>query len=212
MGTPGVGSSRNRRATPATRHPFHVHGRKSIFLRLRVFGERPSRTRRGSFAAFFLRVFSAKTGACARREFRESCEHVFVPPPTCGSARLPPTGWSLASPRQKRELLGLLFDKLWVRRVPDTKWEAEHGQQVNVIASYVPRADYPMEVTALVGMAIGTWGFAKVQIPAIPTPGRRALVSSGKGGLPSPRETPLLHGLLHGCYMAVKRHRAQPTD
>jgi len=39
--------------------------------------------------------------------------------------------------------LGLLFDKLWVRRVPDTKWEAEHGQQVNVIASYVPRADYP---------------------------------------------------------------------
>ena len=37
----------------------------------------------------------------------------------------------------------MLFDKLWVRRVPDTKWEAEHGQQVNVIASYVPRADYP---------------------------------------------------------------------
>jgi hypothetical protein len=46
-------------------------------------------------------------------------------------------------PATEAGALGLLFDKLWVRRVPEHKRAAAHGQQVDVIDSYVARADYP---------------------------------------------------------------------
>jgi DNA invertase Pin-like site-specific DNA recombinase len=101
------------------------------------------------------------------------------------------TGWSLASPRQKRDLLGLLFDKLWVRRTPDNKWEAEHGQQVDVIDSFVPRSDYPVEVISLVGLVVAPGTHVMFDMPAIPRPGRPTLVGSGKGGIRT------LEGALH---------------
>src|SRR5205823_3798637 len=82
------------------------------------------------------------------------------------------TGWSRSTPREKRDLLALLFEKLWIRRAHDTKWDAEHGQQIEVIDSYVPRADYPMEVVGLVSLLVGAEGLVSIEVPAIPTPGR----------------------------------------
>jgi hypothetical protein len=65
------------------------------------------------------------------------------------------SGWARATPRQRRDLLALLFEKLWVRRVHDTKWDAEHGQQIDTIDTYVPRSDYPFEVVGLVSLLVG---------------------------------------------------------
>ncbi len=91
-------------------------------------------------------------------------------------------GWSRATPRRRRDLLALLFDKLWIRRVHDTKWDAEHGQQVDMIDTYVPRSDYPMEVVGLVGLLVGAEGMISIDVPAVPTPGRHTFAESGKGG------------------------------
>jgi hypothetical protein len=84
----------------------------------------------------------------------------------------------------------LLFDKLWVRRVPEHKWAAEHGQQVDVIDSYVARADYPFEVLGLMGLVIGLDTPGGIEVP-IPNTGQRTLVGSGKGGIRT------LEGALH---------------
>jgi hypothetical protein len=100
-------------------------------------------------------------------------------------------GWSRATPRERRDLLALLFEKLWIRRAHDTKWDAEHGQQIDMIDSYVPRSDYPMEVVGLVSLLVGAEGLVSIEVPAIPTSGRHTFAESGKGGIRT------LEGALH---------------
>jgi DNA invertase Pin-like site-specific DNA recombinase len=92
-------------------------------------------------------------------------------------------GWARATPRQSRDLLALLFEKLWIRRTHDTKWDAEHGQEIDVIDTYVPRSDYPFEVVGLVSLLVGAEGYVSIEVPAVPTPGRPTFAESGKGGL-----------------------------
>ena len=100
-------------------------------------------------------------------------------------------GWARATPRERRDLLGLLFEKLWIRRAHDTKWDAEHRQQIDMIDSYVPRADYPVELVGLVSLLVGAEGLVMIEVPAVPTPGRHTFAESGKGGIRT------LEGALH---------------
>jgi DNA invertase Pin-like site-specific DNA recombinase len=100
-------------------------------------------------------------------------------------------GWSRATPRQRRDLLALLFEKLWIRRAHDTKWDAEHGQELDVIDTYVPRSDYPMEVVGLVSALVGAEGQVSIEVPALRTTGQHAVARSGKGGIRT------LEGALH---------------
>jgi hypothetical protein len=74
----------------------------------------------------------------------------------------------------------LFFEKLWVRRPPQYKADYD---AVHLIESFVPRADYPVEVVGLVSLLVGAEGGASIEVLVRSMPGR-GLARCGKGGVP----------------------------
>jgi hypothetical protein len=59
--------------------------------------------------------------------------------------------------------------------------DAERGQPIDVIDTYVPRSDYPFEVVGLVSLLVGAQALVSIDVPAVPTPARHTFAESGEG-------------------------------